>query len=124
MQPVTPARALTEIEAAVIAAAIARAPFGDPGPASSYLQPELKVVGRCDCGCDSVFFEGIETAKEQYRIADGLGYSAEGEEIGVIVWADNGRIVHLELYNYTENLPRLPLPDSVCPFEESRRVRQ
>lgn len=124
MQPVTPARALTEIEAAVIAAAIARAPLGDSGRASSQLQPELKVVGRCNCGCDSVFFEGIETAKEQYRIADGLGYSADGEEIGVIVWADSGRIVHLELYNYTENLPRLPLPDSVCPFEESRRIRQ
>ena len=123
MQPITPARPLTEIEAEVIAAAIARAPLGDPGPSSSYLQPKPQVVGRCDCGCDSIFFEGIETAKEQYRIADGLGYSSEGEEIGIIVWANNGRVVHLELYNFSENLPRLPLPNSVCPFEESRRVR-
>jgi hypothetical protein len=110
-------------EVEVLRAALARAPLGEPREASTTLLEELKVVGTCQCGCDSLFFSGINEAKEQFRVADGLGYTEDGEEIGIIVWASGARIVHLELYNYSDLPPRLPNAASVCPFEESRRMR-
>ena len=124
MNPVIPPRPLTESEAAVIAAAIQRAPLGEPGAACNYLTASLRVVGRCECGCDSVFFTTADWTKDQYRLADGLGYTDDGEEIGVLVWAGSGGLVHLELYNYSERPARLPAPASVCPFEEARRVQE
>lgn len=124
MHPVVPPRPLTEAEAAVIAAAIARAPVGEPGPAGNYLTANLRVVGRCECGCDSVFFTTEDWASDQHRIADGLGYTEDGEEIGVLVWAGSRGLVHLELYSYTERPAPLPMPVSVCPFEAAKRVQE
>jgi hypothetical protein len=124
MYPVVTPRPLTESEAAVIAAAITRAPVGEPGASGCYLTENLRVVGRCECGCDSVFFTTEDWAKDQYRAADGLGYTEDGEEVGVLVWAGSGGLVHLELYNYSERPAHLPVPVSVCPFEEAKRVRE
>jgi len=117
-------RELSANEASVIAAALKRAPTGKPCSASEVEVSRLRVVGRCECGCDSLFFSGIAEAMEQFRVADGLGYTEDGEEIGVILWARGDSLVHLELYNYGEQPARLPIAATVCPFEESRRVRQ
>ena len=117
-------RSLSTDEFAVLRAAIERAPLGEPCEASTTPLEELKVVGTCQCGCDSLFFAGINEAKEQFRVADGLGYTEDGEEVGIIVWASGVRIVHLELYNYGDLPPKLPKASSVCSFEESCRVRQ
>jgi hypothetical protein len=86
--------------------------------------PALCVVGRCDCGCDSLFFRGVEDATDQYRVADGLAYEEDGEEIGIILWAFRGYLVHMELYGYAERPPCLPAAETVCAFEESRRTRE
>jgi hypothetical protein len=101
-----------------------RAPTGESCEASSCDIESLKIVGKCPCGCESLFFTGIDEATEQFRLADGLGYTEDGEEIGMILWASGSRIVHLELYNYSENPARLPPPASICPFEEARRTKQ
>jgi hypothetical protein len=54
-------------------------------------------------------------------LADGVGYLKSGEEIGVLVWAIGDELANLELYNYSEEPPRLPQPESICPHEEVRR---
>lgn len=84
----------------------------------------MEVVGKCPCGCESLFFTGIDEAAEQFRLADGLGYTDDGEEIGMILWASSSRIVHLELYNHSEKPARLPPSESICPFEEARRTHE
>lgn len=124
MQPVAPPRELTEAEAAVVSAALEQAPVGEVPATFQASVPRLRVVGRCECGCGSLFFAGIEGATGQYRVADGLGYTDDGEEIGVILWASEEAVVHMELYNYSERPARLPTARSVRPFQESRRVRE
>ena len=123
MLPVSP-RSIATVEAAAIGALLMRAPTGESCEASSRDIESLKIVGKCPCGCESLFFAGIDEAAEQFRIADGLGYTEDGEEIGMILWASGSRIVHLELYNYSECSARLPPAASICPFEEARRNKE
>ena len=123
MLPISP-RPITPNEAASIDALLVRAPIGESCKASSCDIESLKIVGKCACGCESLFFTGIDEAADQFRLADGLGYTEDGEEIGMILWASGSRIVHLELYNYTANPACLPPPSSICPFEEARRTKE
>ena len=123
MQPIAK-RSLTDHEAAVITAVLYRAPIRDRNLVVDSDVESLKVVGRCDCGCDSLFFEGIEKQEEQARLADGLGYTTVGDEIGIILWGSKTGPVHLELYNYTEHPARLPQAESVCPYEQARQNRE
>ncbi len=120
----TEPRLITKEEAAVISAALLRAPLGEPSEAAQGSIASLSVVGKCDCGCDSLFFVGSNDASQEFRIADGLGYTADGEEIGIIVWASGSQVVHLELYNYSDQPARLPIAESVCSFEQSRRTKE
>ena len=124
MPSVTPPRELSQAEAAVIGTALDRAPVGEVSPELRASLTGLRVVGRCVCGCASLFFAGIEAAAEQYRVADGLAYAEDGEEIGIILWASRGNVVHMELYNYAEHPARLPEAESVCAFEQARRARE
>lgn len=102
-------------------AALARAPLGEVPAHMVNSVPRLRVVGRCICGCDSITFERRATSHNGYRLADGVGYLKSGEEIGVLVWAIGDELANLELYNYSEEPPRLPQPESICPHEEVRR---
>jgi hypothetical protein len=107
-------RLLTPTEAAVIAAAIRSAPFGVGFQVDDeYLTSELRVVGRCDCGCASVFFSPEEWTLEHHRVADGVGYTADGEHITVIVWATSTGLAHLELISYSDRPALLPVPSSI-----------
>jgi hypothetical protein len=117
-------RSLRSEELAVIKSVLERAPLGESCDASRSCVEALHVVGECNCGCDSLFFSGSSGSTPNFRIADGLGYTADGEEIGIILWASGSQIVYLELYNYSELPPRLPLPETICPFEGSCRMRQ
>lgn len=119
MQPVS-TRPITEKEAAVIHAALVRAPLIDVSPQIINSVPKLLVVGRCECGCDSVDFERHKSTDSAYRIVDGVGYLESGEEIGVMVWAIADEVTGLEVYNYSNDLAHLPAPESICPFEEAR----
>ena len=59
----------------------------------------LRVKSKCSCGCPTVDFEISGEAKPMPRIlADVYGKTAKGEEVGVILWADEGRISSLEVY--------------------------
>ena len=107
-------RPLTPAEIAVVSAAIQRAPFGEGFRLDEvHLTSQLRVVGRCDCGCASVFFSSPEWTSEHHRVADGQGYTADGERIDIIVWATSTGLAHLELVSYSERPALLPDPYSV-----------
>lgn len=75
----------------------------------------LKVVGECECGCRSLYFKKIE--KDDYRVADGVGYLPDGEKVGVMVWsAADGRLAALEIDDHGGTAT---LPTSVCSWEEA-----
>ncbi len=81
----------------------------------------LRVVGKCDCGCDSVDF--VEQGKTQSKpIADGIGSTSRGGKVGVIVWGTSDMITGLEVYDLGagDHYIKLPTPDSFKSFERSR----
>jgi hypothetical protein len=117
-------RLLTPAEVAVVSAAIQRAPFGEGFRLDEvHLTSQVRVVGRCECGCASVFFSSPEWTNEHHRVADGEGYTADGEKIDVIVWATSTELAHLELVSYSERTASLPDPSSIRSCDTVYHIR-
>lgn len=52
-----------------------------------------------------------------YPVADGIGRTALGGEVGVIVWGRRDAITGLEVYSFdADDDSKLPVPDSIRPF--------
>jgi hypothetical protein len=73
---------------------------------------ELRVVGRCDCGCPTVDF-GSAAIPRGAPIADGTGTTPEGVSVGVIVWGHAEAITGLELYEMDGPIRSLPGVDTL-----------
>jgi hypothetical protein len=71
--------------------------------------PNLRVVGRCPCGCPSVDFEDGGQALPAKPIADGTGKLADGTEVGVILWGRTDAITGLEFYELGSTATSLPV---------------
>jgi hypothetical protein len=82
----------------------------------------LTVVGKCDCGCDSVDFQEHNSVPDIKPIADGTGITAKGGTVGVIVWGTPKIITGLEIYDLGagDKDLTLPRPESIQPFEKSK----
>lgn len=80
----------------------------------------LQVVGKCDCGCDSVDFVEQGKAVDAKPIADGTGNTYRGGKVGVIVWGTQRIITGLEIYDLGagDKDIKLPIPESIMPFEK------
>jgi hypothetical protein len=90
----------------------------------------LRVVGACNCGCASLFFnrealEGKIAMAEKGRlemIADELAIYPEGEQAGLILWGLADEIVWLEVYDFNPNSShRVPCVSNLCTWEELGR---
>lgn len=110
-----PTRPIAPAEAAIVRDALLKAPL-DEISASMVAEVELlKVVGECECGCRSLYFRQIE--KSDYRVADGVGYMADGEKVGIMVWsAENGHVAALEIVDHGG---KGQLPTTLCSWEEA-----
>jgi hypothetical protein len=110
------ARPIQQTEAAVVRNALLKAPLG---PAAQLMLREvesLKVVGVCECGCRSIYFAPAD--KPDHRVAEGIGYLADGERVEVVVWASEGHLSSLELVGHAGK-GQLPTADSICSWEEA-----
>ena len=76
----------------------------------------LRVVGRCGCGCASVDFEKEGQSAKSHPIADAYGETADGS-VGLILWGREGAITGLEIYeNSSAGIQKLPGIDELIPF--------
>lgn|SRR5690606_11336228 len=120
------ARSISDEEAAVVERMLAVATT-DPSVSGVAAQVRnLQVVGRCTCGCASVDFRS-STDEQPWRIvADASGISADGEPVGLFLWAVDDGLAGLEVYNFSENPAPLPLPDSIsrCELEQQDGRRE
>ncbi len=112
-------RSISAVEVATIQAAVALAPC--PPVPTGILEgvASLRVTSRCDCGCDSVDFEAPTSDAAPSRLADGVGTTPSGGQVGILVWTRGGHITGLEVYDLgagDEDL-RLPITDSIRPWE-------
>ena len=118
-------RAISPEEIAVLRATLERAPTAPEHAALATRLDQLKVIGGCGCGCDSVDFARSDRDPIATRLGDGIGTTPAGGTVGIIVWGRGTEITSLEIYSLgaEENDLRLPLPDSIqrTPWEPRTR---
>ncbi len=78
--------------------------------------PKLSVIRRCDCGCDTVDFQGCDWANSPRKVAEAKGRTEAGREVVVMIFADGSDVKCLEVYNHSEEPARLPDPGSIQPW--------
>ena len=98
-------RPLTEEEKSLLLFLLVNA-----GEEAAAFLPQIEnamVVGRCSCGCPTVDLQVSEKAEASPHktnvIADVIGITADGRQVGVIVFAGQGRLSCLESYNLSES---------------------
>lgn len=83
--------------------------------------PGLRVVARCSCGCPTIDLavEGANarTVGPSHILADFLGATPEGIEVGVMLHARGGKISELEIYPLAETPASLPTIESLKPLD-------
>jgi hypothetical protein len=106
-------RALTRQERSVLERALASASVGGSDIPAAEQIDLLQVVGKCSCGCASVEFLHLEPGEIAKVVADGIGETAMGEQVGVIVFALEGRISSIEIVGYSAGPAELPVASTV-----------
>lgn len=112
-------RSIEQEEIDVIRATLERARVREVEPLAVASVPTLTVVARCECGCASVDFEASPLEQRSRPLADGIGNTPRGGQVGIIVWGLQNAITGLEIYDLGagEADLALPLPDSIVPWE-------
>jgi hypothetical protein len=80
----------------------------------------VTVVSRCTCGCPTIdlALNGKHMNGSSEVIADFVGKSPEGVQVGVILHCRGGQISELEVYaiDQVKGVFRLPSPDALVAF--------
>ena len=81
----------------------------------------LHVVGRCGCGCPTVDLatadDDASTTGPSHILAEFLGLTPQGSEVGVILHTREGKLSELEIYELEEPARSLPTIGSLEPLE-------
>lgn len=107
-------RPISPAEAEIVVWLLAHASVAGPLAHLEPTVPALRVVGRCSCGCPSIDFVRGRVASG--LLADATGRSANGVEMGVILWGQPGAITGLELYELGRPVRSLPEVSSLRPW--------
>lgn len=110
-------RPISSAESEVVLAALRRAPAGTVSPALADAVGHLTVIGRCECGCPSIDFASRAELGQARPIADGIGRTAGGAQVGILVWGTDEAITGLEVYELGEPAVELPDPHTIEPWE-------
>jgi hypothetical protein len=91
---------------------------GSPSAAKYAPQiPRVSVVSRCTCGCPTIDLavDGKHVGGSSELVADFVGKSPEGIQVGVILHCRSGQISELEVYAIDEvkGVFGLPCPDAL-----------
>jgi hypothetical protein len=109
MKTACPDRSITPTEAAVIRWLLDNAPIGDVAAYRELPVKKLRVVGGCDCGCSSLDFQPHAWGPGSAIIADAYAVYSDGKTAGLILWAREGEISSLEVYDcHPEASHRVP----------------
>ena len=113
-------RPISAAEAAVLRAALERVPKAPEFASLASGIERLRVVGACTCGCDSIDFLEQDPARRVTLVADGIGTTPAGGQVGVIVWGTKDFLSGLEVYDLGagDDDIKLPVPTSIRGFHE------
>jgi hypothetical protein len=83
---------------------------------------ELRVVGRCPCGCASLYFEPEGQRGKVQMLADELAVYPDGQRAGLILWGGDGKVIWLEVYDCEpESSHRVPDVSNLCTWDDLGR---
>jgi hypothetical protein len=111
-------RRINADEVAVVRAALSLAATASEHRLWGEQVDDLRVVSACTCGCDTIDFADSDQEKSK-PIADGIGQTARGGTVGIIVWGTSRDITGLEVYDLGSDSDdlRLPIPSSIRPWK-------
>jgi hypothetical protein len=95
-------RPIAPNEASVIRWLLDNAAVGDVTAYRIHAIEELHVRQGCECGCTSLDFQPGAWGGAT-RIADALAVCSDGQRAGLILWARDGNIALLEVYDCHPN---------------------
>lgn len=106
----------------MIRATLAQAPIQPLEDSVLSSIPKLMVVSRCECGCASVDFEAAPSDQYSQPVGDGIGITARGGQVGVIIWGRPDAVTGLEVYDLGagEDDLTLPAPASIKSWQTSQ----
>lgn len=107
------ARAINAEELAVLERALLSAAADGSAPPSLDRLGSLQVFGKCHCGCASVEFRRLKNGEIAEVVADAVGETSTGEQVGVLVFALSGALVGLEIVGYSDMPAPLPVASTV-----------
>lgn len=110
--PMTP-RQISSQEADVLRRALSVCPVVAVSEALRDCVADLEVISRCECGCDTVEFRGIDWVSPPSVLADGVAETPDRKAIGLIVFGTQDRVTCLEVYSYDEVPAHLPTLSSI-----------
>jgi hypothetical protein len=106
-------RVINTEELAVLEQALLSAPANGSAPPSLDRLGSLQVVGKCHCGCASVNFRRLKPGEIAEVVADAVGETPSGEQVGVLVFAISGALIGLEIVGYSDMPAQLPIASTV-----------
>ena len=89
-----PPRPITPDEKAVLSQALSRIGLRPEAQAHLAELDGLEVVGLCECGCGSLYFQ---LAPGNHMIADGWAEFPDGKAANIILWSHEGRLSQLDI---------------------------
>ena len=92
-------RPIAPNEAAIVRWLLNNAPVRDVTPYFAAPPEGLRVVGGCDSGCTSLFFQHRPYEAETVMIADAVAVYPDGQQAGLLLWGAEGKIVWLEVHD-------------------------
>jgi len=111
-------RALAPRELGVLRATLEKAAKLELAPALLGCLENLRVIGGCTCGCESIDFAEHDSDRPPRPIADGIGKTPAGGDVGIIVWGTDDAVMSLEVYDLGagELDIKLPVEASIRPL--------
>jgi hypothetical protein len=103
-------RPLTERELGVLRATLERAERVALAPHVFEGLQSLRVIGGCECGCDSVDFAEHDSERPSRPIADGTGKTPAGGDVGIIIWGTDDAVTGIEVYDLGAGDEDIKLP--------------
>ena len=111
-------RLVTQDEIAVIRTTLERAARVQLPPSLIARLEDLRVIRRCDCGCDSVDFTEHDPGRPSRPIADATGKTPAGGDVGIIIWGNDEAVTGIEVYDLGagDGDIKLPVDSSIRPW--------
>jgi hypothetical protein len=113
-------RSITQGELAVLRATLEKAAKVPLDPDVLAGLGSLRVIGGCECGCDSVDFAEHDPERPSRPIADGTGNTPAGGDVGIIIWGTDDAVTGIEVYDLGAGDAdiKLPIESSIRPWEK------